>query len=305
MAAIDKGFDQPQQHAAQGRAPDVADPSQYRRHKRLQSRQNPHVRIDSRIIQRVKNPARRRQRRAESERERNHPVIVDSHQRRRHRIERHRAHRRPHFRSLHDELQSDHQQGRHAHHQQLVAGNIDRAQGKLAHGKKFRERLRVRAEDQLAHVLQKKRNADGRDQHRQLRALPQRPVSQPFDDDSEQRAKSHRQQQRQRAARYGISPDMQVHRQRQPNFGHADRERRHGVIADERPHHEHVTMGKIDKAQNSIDHGVAQRQQGINRPQRQPVDHLLEKFSQDEIGRAASPLAAASLINCNCSGRFR
>src|SRR5258707_9099409 len=48
-------------------------------------------------------------------------------------------------------------------------------------------------------------------------------------------------------------------------------------------------MGKIDEAQHAIDHGVAQRQQGINGAQRQAVDELLEKLGH---------FAAASSGSC-------
>src|SRR6266446_1563604 len=58
-------------------------------------------------------------------------------------------------------------------------------------------------------------------------------------------------------------------------------------LADERsevePHkgadHEHIAVGKINEAQDAIDHGIAQRDQRINRTQCKAVDQLLKEFA--------------------------
>ena len=58
---------------------------------------------------------------------------------------------------------------------------------------------------------------------------------------------------------------------------------RRQIIAGKGAHHEHVSMSEINKAQNSIDHGVAQRDQGENRSEGEAVDQLLKEFTQSKI----------------------
>jgi hypothetical protein len=40
---------------------------------------------------------------------------------------------------------------------------------------------------------------------------------------------------------------------------------------------------KIDKAENAVNHRVAERDKGQNRAERQAIDELLEKFGQSEL----------------------
>jgi hypothetical protein len=47
--------------------------------------------------------------------------------------------------------------------------------------------------------------------------------------------------------------------------------------ADERADHEHLAVGEVDQADDAVDHGVAQGDQGIHAAQHQAVDDLLEK----------------------------
>jgi hypothetical protein len=42
-------------------------------------------------------------------------------------------------------------------------------------------------------------------------------------------------------------------------------------------------MREIDEAKYAVDHGVAERNQGENRAERQAIDELLEKFGQSEL----------------------
>jgi hypothetical protein len=42
--------------------------------------------------------------------------------------------------------------------------------------------------------------------------------------------------------------------------------------------HEDVAMGEIDHADDAVDHRVADRDQPVDRAERQPVDQLLEKI---------------------------
>jgi hypothetical protein len=52
--------------------------------------------------------------------------------------------------------------------------------------------------------------------------------------------------------------------------------------ADDRPAHQgadhkHLAMGEVDQADDAVDHGVAQRDQGVHAAQHQAVDDLLKK----------------------------
>ena len=49
-------------------------------------------------------------------------------------------------------------------------------------------------------------------------------------------------------------------------------------------HHDYVAVGKVDQADDAVDHGVAQRHQRIHAASGQAVDDLLEKDVHD--GRA-------------------
>ncbi len=56
---------------------------------------------------------------------------------------------------------------------------------------------------------------------------------------------------------------------------------RGGVVADEGPDHEDIAVGKIDKAQDAIDHRIAERNQGINTAERDTVYDLLQQFTHE------------------------
>ena len=57
--------------------------------------------------------------------------------------------------------------------------------------------------------------------------------------------------------------------------------RRHDHEHDQRheaAHHEHVAVGEVHHADDAEDHRIADRDEAVDRPQRQPVDELLEKY---------------------------
>ena len=58
---------------------------------------------------------------------------------------------------------------------------------------------------------------------------------------------------------------------------HADQEQEDDQ-GDEGADHEDVAMGEIDHADDAVDHRVADRDQPIDRSQRQPVDKLLDEI---------------------------
>ena len=50
------------------------------------------------------------------------------------------------------------------------------------------------------------------------------------------------------------------------------------VVTAKSADHENIAMCEVDKAQNTVNHRVTQRDQRIERAQREPVNQLLEKF---------------------------
>src|SRR4030095_209847 len=75
------------------------------------------------------------------------------------------------------------------------------------------------------------------------------------------------------------------------------RNSRRQVVAGKGAHHEHISMSEIDKTQDSIDHGVAQRNQGENRSEGEAVDQLLKEFTQSKIVGSAQPKRLSNLSN--------
>jgi hypothetical protein len=59
--------------------------------------------------------------------------------------------------------------------------------------------------------------------------------------------------------------------------------RQHGEGA-ERADHQDVAVGEVDQAHDAVDHGEADRDQGVERAEHQPVEQLLE-----DIGVAHGP----------------
>ena len=62
-----------------------------------------------------------------------------------------------------------------------------------------------------------------------------------------------------------------------------------GDQGQERADHEDVAMGEIDHADDAVDHRVADRDQAIDRAERDAVDELL-----DEIFHASAPSESPS-----------
>ena len=109
----------------------------------------------------------------------------------------------------------------------------------------------------------------------------QRPVGGGLDADAEQadRDEGRRRRRRRRAG----SPSAlagQARRRGQQEEG--------DVPAD----HEHFAMGEIDQAQDAVDHRVAERDQGVDRPDRQGVDELLDQESGHDAPARIRRLAA-------------
>ena len=60
----------------------------------------------------------------------------------------------------------------------------------------------------------------------------------------------------------------------------------HGIESGKGPDHQHITVGKVDELQNPVDHAVTERDQGVDRPERKSVDHLLQELVHGEKERA-------------------
>ena len=65
------------------------------------------------------------------------------------------------------------------------------------------------------------------------------------------------------------------------------------VVADVGADHVDVAVREVDQAQDAVDHRVAQGDQGVDRPERQAVDQLLEEGRHAEESRAPRRSAPA------------
>ena len=128
-----------------------------------------------------------------------------------------------------------------------------------------REGQIVAAPDHERQVLQDDGHADGGDQRREPGRFAQRTVGDFLHpvgerhayEDSDDEAGENDQDRRQLHVR---AEERRDHRQR-----------------DHRADHHHFAVGKVDQADDAVDHGVAQRDQSIDAAQRQAVDDLLQK----------------------------
>ena len=113
------------------------------------------------------------------------------------------------------------------------------------------EDLGVGGPQQKRRVLEEVAHADSRDEHSQGRGLSQGLVGQFFHDDAQQRADEHRQ----RHARNG----------RQTVAGD-------GVETNVGPHHDDVAVGKVQHLGDTVDHRIAQRDDGVDAAQADATD---------------------------------
>jgi hypothetical protein len=122
--------------------------------------------------------------------------------------------------------------------------------------------LEIGLPDDHGDRLQQEAHADGRDQRRQPRAVAQRAVGHLLDAVVQGRC--------QRAG--DDQGDDQHQPGRQQGLQDADDRPAH-----ERAHHEHLAMREVDQADDAVDHGVAQGDQGVHAAQDQAVDDLLKE----------------------------
>ena len=122
------------------------------------------------------------------------------------------------------------------------------------------------AEHHLHRVREEERDAERADQRRDPRGVAERPIGEALDHDAEHRAAGH-----------GRKRDQH---QQQPGRHHRIRrapQQLERAEADERADHEHIAVGEVEELQDPVDERVAERDQGIDAAQREPVDRELDE----------------------------
>ncbi len=143
-----------------------------------------------------------------------------------------------------------------------------------------RKRLGIGTEGKLPCIFEKEGNADGGDENRKPRLLTERPVAKPLDEDTDPRAGEHRRRQDQPGrpvGRVAAKPTEHLRPHKQ---------------AGECPQHIHIAVSEIDEAQDPENHRVPERDQSVDRPERDSIDELLEKFDH-----SAGKLATIPCVN--------
>ena len=278
-----QAFDHAQQQAAEHRALDVADAAEHGRGERLEPRREAHEEVDLGVVQADQHAGGAAERGAEKERDRDHPVDVDPHDRRHLAVLGDRADRAPERGALHQEVQAPHHHERdRRHHQEQhrdadpehleppaareqEVGHVDLHPGALA---------------QHHRVLQEDRGADRADQ----RAEPgraagiERAIGEALERGAEQAAGEHRRQQHDRQ-HPGRVQAADLGREQPAQHAPAD------VGAD----HEHLAVREVDHEQHAVDHGVADRDQTVDGAEREAEDQLLGQDRQDVHGLRSRP----------------
>ena len=133
------------------------------------------------------------------------------------------------------------------------------------------------ARDHEGDVLEDERHADRGDQGGQPRCVPERSIDDPFDEDVEEPDDRHREHE---------GTDQEEREEGQvvdrPALAHDPAEEDHG---HERADHEDVAMGEVDELDDPVDHRVAERDQRVDRADREGVDGLLDGVRQSLLRR--------------------
>ena len=133
---------------------------------------------------------------------------------------------------------------------------------RVAAGDDRRHRFHARALRDLREVRQHERHADRRQHRREAEGVAQRPVGDALHRPAIERGDRHRDQQH--------DQEDQGDRGQPERDQHQERDQR-----DEAADHEDVAMGEIDHADDAVDHGVADRDQPVDRAEHEAVDELL------------------------------
>src|SRR5262249_7512432 len=113
-------------------------------------------------------------------------------------------------------------------------------------------------EEKNREVLQKKGNADRRDERREAWRITHRPVRRSLAREAERRSDGHRSDERERDVHWAeLVPRLKA----EPR---ANEDRR------VRAHHEHFAVSEVDEPEHAVHHRVAERDEGVDRPDAEP-----------------------------------
>ena len=125
--------------------------------------------------------------------------------------------------------------------------------------------------EQTQGILEKKRRADGRDQCNQTRTTLKRPIGDPLQSHGGQAADQHAGSDDQRQNKSRMQ-DRQMTGLLEP---------KENFDTDKRAENKDFTMSKVDKLQDTINHGVTQSDQSIHETKDETVQqHLGENFQR-------------------------
>ncbi|MPM45677.1 hypothetical protein SDC9_92367 [bioreactor metagenome] len=255
-----KNLDHTKQQPPKQSPRDGADAAEHGGGKRLDARHGAGGGHQRGICRAQQNSRDGRQARPDGKGHRDGEIHIDAHELRRALVLRHSPHGLAHFGSARKrgQRQHDHEARGHRDHRRIGDAELAAEQGHAAFFRKAEEggkNLGVRAPQQQRRILEEVAHADGGDQHSQRWRGAQGLVRQPLHHDAQHRAAHHRQQ-------HGG--------QRVPT------EIGGGAKAQIPAHHNHVTVGKIQHFGDTVDHSVAQSDDGINAAQADAADQIGE-----------------------------
>ena len=262
-----EGLEKADDEATDHGAGNVADAAQDRRSEGLEARDIAHAEIDRAVVEPDQHAGDRRQGRADDEGQQDDAVDIDADEPRRVLVERGRAHRLAEPGVLHEEVEPQHHRDADDEEHDLDAAQDRPPKAQMPGRQDRRIDLEFLALDQHGADLEDEGNAERRDQRDQRMSAhyPEAPIDQRIHRIAETAAEDSRPDEgHQDAGPTPIAaslPPSAISR----------------VRADIGAVHEDGAMGKVDEADDPVDHGVAQRDDGVDRADGQAVDDLLEK----------------------------
>ena len=284
-------FDQPDQHAAQHGARNVADAAEHRRGEGSKAGGIADDEARIIVVEPEDKPGGAGQRRAEEEGDEHDPVDIDAHHARRFLVLGGRLHRLAHLGAAHEIVEREHEQDRDGPEQHLA-----QAQHRLAdlpaqgrHG--IRVVLGLGAHAEQDDVEQNIGDADGGDHRGRARDAAQRPQPVTLDQGAERARAQHRtdEHEQQNADEGQAVEDLGLPHKAQGL---------HHPQGDERAHHEDVEVGEVDQLDDAVDHGEPEREQRIHRAQAHPVDDLLKQDIPRAHARTPVSMSFDSIHDC-------
>src|SRR5690348_4672204 len=274
--AGDEGLRQADQQAAEHRTGDRPDAADHRGGERLEAGDEADRARHLVEQQPSHDPGHAGQRGAEEERHRDREVHVDAEHLGGLPVGGHRPHLPAQLGPVDYLLQPRHQDQAHDQHQDLDRVDGDRADRDSRVGVDEVGRVVdavLRTEEQERRALQEERDADGGDQRRYPRGVPQRPVREPLDRHPQAAHQAGRQREHDdQQQRHG---DRQRGRPAEP-LDHEE--------TDVGPDHVQVPMGEVEQLEHPVDHREPECYQRVQRARGETVHQFLE-----EEGHAPDP----------------